>query len=151
MKSRLRLLPLLILALVSLRAADDPTFADVRAADDQRVAAVLAADEARLNELLSPALHYAHSNGKLDGRDSFRDALTGRKTVYNAMEYIKRDFAPAGPGVVLMTGCVRVDAQVGPQRVQSDLNFLAVWRQEGGRWRFLAWQSCKVPPPAPKP
>jgi len=29
-----------------------------------------------------------------------------------------------------------------------DLNYLAVWRQEGGRWRFLAWQSCKNPSPA---
>ena len=23
-----------------------------------------------------------------------------------------------------------------------------VWREEGGKWRFLAWQSCKNPPPA---
>ena len=30
-----------------------------------------------------------------------------------------------------------------------DLNFLAVWREEGGSWHFLAWQSCKNPPPAP--
>ena len=29
-----------------------------------------------------------------------------------------------------------------------DLNFLTVWREEGGKWRFLAWKSCKNPPPA---
>lgn len=150
MKSFLRLLPLLALALAALRAADDPDLAAVRAADDQRVAAILAADGARLNELLSPALHYAHSNGKLDDRNSFRDSLTTRQTIYHAMDYVKRDFTVAAPGVVLMTGCVRVNAEVGPQRVASDLNFLAVWRQEGGRWRFLAWQSCRVPPPAAK-
>ena len=26
------------------------------------------------------------------------------------------------------------------------LSFLAVWREEKGQWRFLAWQSCKLPP-----
>jgi hypothetical protein len=26
-----------------------------------------------------------------------------------------------------------------------DLSYLAVWRQEGGQWRFLAWQSCRMP------
>jgi hypothetical protein len=25
------------------------------------------------------------------------------------------------------------------------LSFLAFWREEKGRWRFLAWQSCKLP------
>jgi len=23
-----------------------------------------------------------------------------------------------------------------------------VWRLEGGKWRFLAWQSCRLPEPA---
>jgi hypothetical protein len=31
----------------------------------------------------------------------------------------------------------------------SIFSFLAVWREEKGQWRFLAWQSCKLPPPAP--
>jgi hypothetical protein len=28
--------------------------------------------------------------------------------------------------------------------------YLAVWREEKGHWRFLAWQSCKLPTPAPE-
>lgn len=28
-----------------------------------------------------------------------------------------------------------------------DINYLAVWREEGGKGRFLAWQSCRNPPP----
>ena len=28
------------------------------------------------------------------------------------------------------------------------LSFLSVWREENGKWRFLAWQSCKLPAPA---
>ena len=32
-------------------------------------------------------------------------------------------------------------------KLVNDLNYLAVWREEKGKWRFLAWQSCKNPPP----
>ena len=30
---------------------------------------------------------------------------------------------------------------------QLDLNFLAIWRNEGGAWRFVAWQSSRLNPP----
>ena len=29
---------------------------------------------------------------------------------------------------------------------ESTISFLAVWRFEKGGWKFLAWQSCKIPP-----
>jgi len=29
--------------------------------------------------------------------------------------------------------------------MDSVLSYLAVWREENGQWRFLAWQSCKLP------
>jgi len=34
------------------------------------------------------------------------------------------------------------------QKATNDLNYLAVYREENGKWRFLAWQSCKNPPEA---
>jgi hypothetical protein len=45
-----------------------------------------------------------------------------------------------------MVGRVVVIAGDNGAIVPNDLNFLAVWRQEKGKWRFLAWQSCKNPP-----
>jgi hypothetical protein len=46
-----------------------------------------------------------------------------------------------------MTG--RVLVKVGPpgKPNELDLSYLAIWREENGKWRFLAWQSCKIPPP----
>lgn len=149
MKTLLRLLPLLLaLFAISLRAADDPALAAVRAADDERVSAVLAADRARLAAILSPELHYAHSSGHIDTAASLVDAISSKRTVYEAFDYKDRKFTLAGPGIVLMTG--RVISKAGPQGKPNilDLNYLAVWRLEGGKWRFLAWQSCKNPEPA---
>ncbi len=149
MKHLSRLLLLLALTAGRLGAAEDAPIAAVRVADDERVAATIAADPARLDALLSDQLHYAHSNGFIDAKASFIESLTSRRTVYESVEYAQRDFIPAGPGVMLMKGRVFFRVGLGAHRNLIDLNFLAVWREEGGRWRFLAWQSCKNPVPAP--
>lgn len=151
MKLLPRLLLLLALTAGSLPAAEDKLMAAVRAADDERVAATQAADAVRLNAIFSDALHYAHSSGKLDTKASLIESLTSRNTVYESFAYQARNFTSAGPGIVLMTGRVVIHSINAGQKVINDLNFLAVWREEGGKWRFLAWQSCKNPPPAPVP
>ena len=156
MKTMLRLLAL-PLAFVAARAADLPAkagapeklIAAVMAADDERQAATKAGDRARLDLIFSDQLRYAHSSGHVDTKASYMDALTSHRTVYESFDYRERNFVAAGPGIVLMNGRVLIKARSNDQRADNDLNFLAVWREENGHWRFLAWQSCKNPPPAP--
>ena len=76
-------------------------------------------------------------------------SLVSRRTIYDSFNYSERNFKAVGPGIVLMTGRVVIHASNDGVKVINDLNFLAVWREENGHWRFLAWQSCKNPPPAP--
>ncbi len=149
MKNILRLLPLLAFALISLRAADDKVIAAVRAADAERVAATKAGDGARLDAIFSDELRYAHSSGHVDTKASYIKALTTHSTVYETYDYKEQNFLPASPGIVLMTGRVISHTRNASGANELDLNFLGVWREEKGKWRFLAWQSCKNPPPAP--
>jgi len=154
-KILLGILPLLVLTLASLRAADmgapagDKIIAAVRAADDERIAAMKAGDRGRLTAIFSDGLRYAHATGKIDTKASYTEALVSHATVYDTYDYTERKFLPAAPGIVLMTGRVLIHSRNGTEKVENDLNFLAVWREEDGQWRFLAWQSCKNPPPAP--
>lgn len=149
MKTLLRLLPFLALALVSLHAAEDRVIAAVRAADDERTAATKAGDAARLDAIFSNELHYAHSSGVLDTKASYIKSLVTRSTVYESFNYKERKFVVAAPGIVLMTGRALIKAGSNGVMNENDLNFLAVWREENGKWRFLAWQSCRNPPAAP--
>jgi hypothetical protein len=143
----LRLLILLALGLVSLRAADDKLTAALSAADDERIAATKAADRARLAAIYSDQLHYAHSSGKVDNKATQIDGIVTSLNLYEKIEYKERTFMPAGPGVVLMKGraIFTMTPKDGSPKIVNDLNYLAVWREEGGKWRFLAWQSCKNP------
>lgn len=145
----LRLLPFVAFAFVSLRAADAPLLTALRTADDKRVAATIAADEARLSEILSDDLHYAHSSGAVDSKASFTEALVSGRTKYVSVEYEERDFTFPAPGIALMTGRAHLKVRTASGDVDMIAGFLGVWREEKGHWRFLAWQSCKLPTPAP--
>jgi predicted neuraminidase len=119
----------------------------VTAADDARVAAFKAPTAGKLTAILSNELHYAHSTGAVDTKTSMIEALTAGKTKYLGFDYEQREFNFPAPQIALMTGRVRVQAATAETTVESVLSFLAVWRLEEGQWRFLAWQSCKIPPP----
>ena len=163
-----RLLPLLALPVALLLAADelqkpasspaalvllapaeiDRLVAAVRVADDERVAATIAADPVRMDAVYSDQLHYTHSNGKFDTKKSYLDSVVSHRTVYSAYNYEKRDFQVVTPEVVVMTAHAFITAGSGTAPAKLDLNVMAVWRKEGGKWRFLSWLSSKIPPPA---
>lgn len=143
----MRHLLLALLAVVSCVAADQPELARLTAADDTRVAAMLTPTRERLDAVLSPDLRYAHSNGLVDSKASLIDSLLGGSAKYSKYAYQERTFTFPSPGIALMTGRFDVKAVVGATAAESTIGYLAVWRLEKGEWKFLAWQSCKIPPP----
>jgi len=154
MKDLLRLCPILMFICVSFVRANEPsanpaTVGAVAAADDERTAATQAADPARLDAIFSDELRYAHSSGKVDSKSSYTKSLVTHSTVYESFDYKERTFSPIAADVVLMTGRVVIHARDGETKLALDLNFLAVWRNENGKWRFRAWQSCRNQPPPP--
>jgi hypothetical protein len=136
----------------TVRAVEKSSIIDaVTAADDERTAAMKAGGSARLDAILSNELRYAHSNGAVDNKAALIASLVSRKSVYENFEYKDRTILPASPGIAVMSGRVLVKVVSGGQNLALDLNYLSVWREENGKWRFLAWQSCRNPVPAPVP
>ena len=143
---KLRFLSLFCLAFATLHAADDPTLVAVRAADDERVSATIAADRARLTDIFTDDLRYAHSTGGVDTKKTLIETIVGGRTKYNSISYEERAFELPAPGIALMTGRARVKVTTLDGDLDNVLSFLAVWREEKGKWRFRAWQSCRIPP-----
>ncbi|MBI3415066.1 MAG: nuclear transport factor 2 family protein [Verrucomicrobia bacterium] len=144
------LLPIFVLfATVTLHAADDSRLAAVRAADDQRVAATLAADGKKLDAIFSDELRYAHSSGVVDTKTSYIQSIVSGRTKYHVIHFEERNFTFPAPGIALESGRAHMRATSPTGESDSIFSFLAVWRKEKGQWRFLAWQSCKLPPATP--
>jgi hypothetical protein len=146
---RSALAALLIAPLAALHAADDAPLA-VQSADDARIAAMSSPERGKLAAIFSEELRYAHSTGAVDTKASFLDTLTSGKTKYLRFDYLEREFSFPSRDIALMTGRVRIRAATADGEMENALSFLAVWQLEEGKWRFLAWQSCKLPP-ASKP
>lgn len=127
-------------------AEDSPALVAVKAADKARVAAMQSGDRAKLEAVFSDDLRYAHSNGIVDTKKSFIDILSAGKTKYVGYDYEEQNFTFPAPGIALMTGRAHIQAESDGKAMDAVLSFLAVWREEKGKWRFIAWQSCKLPP-----
>lgn len=143
-----RLIPLaglLALPLSRLVAGADADLDAAARADDARQAATIAADKARLDRIFSDDLVYVHGSGHRDTKASYQASLLNGKLKYLSFEYESRDFYKAAPGIVLMRGRVHIHSAENGKPVDNYLAYLAVWRNENGVWRFLAWQSCHVP------
>ena len=127
-------------------AEDNPQLAVLKAADKARVAAMQSGNHAKLDGIFSDELRYAHSNGVVDTKTSFIEILSAGKTKYVGYDYEEQSFTFPAPGIALMSGRAHVKAESDGKTMDAVLSFLAVWREEKGKWRFLAWQSCKLPP-----
>jgi hypothetical protein len=134
-----------------LRAAPPAATAALVAADDARIAAMRQPDRAALEAAFSDELRYAHSNGIVDTKASFIEILVSGKTKYLAYDHVERQFTFPAPGIALMTGKARVQAESPKGKMDNTLSYLAVWREENGAWKFLAWQSCRLPVEEAKP
>lgn len=134
---------------LALQAAEPIQLAAVTAADDARVAAMKSPDRGKLAAVFSDELRYAHSSGVVDTKEGFIDILAEGRTKYEGYDYVERSFTFPAPGIALMTGRARIQAATATGKMDNVLSFLAVWREEKGQWRFLAWQSCKLPPAKP--
>lgn len=145
----MKTLLLTLLLSLGVATAAEPAPDAVRAADDARVAAMLNPDKAILDAVLSDELRYAHSNGKVDTKASLTASLLGGEAKYLSYKYTERNFRFPAPDVAVMAGRLEVQAKVDGVAMTTGISYLAVWRLENGRWKFFAWQSCKIPPAAP--
>ncbi len=144
------LLCLAALCLSTLHAADPAALDAVKAADEARITA-MTSSPASLDAILSDDLRYAHSSGAVDNKASFLDSLSTGKLKYLSYQPEERHFTFPAPGIALMTGRAHVKVATPKGELEMVLGYLGVWREEGGKWRFLAWQSNKLPVPDKAP
>lgn len=137
-----------LLFVFTVCAEEAPQLSTLQAADDARMAAMKSADRNKLTAIFSDDLRYSHSTGVVDTKTSFIDVLTQGTTKYLSVNYEERNFTFPAPGIALMTGRAKFKIGTPNGEIDPTLAFLAVWREEHGRWKFLAWQSCKLTPPA---
>jgi hypothetical protein len=130
------------LVLPAAQAAESPV-ETVLKADQARLSAMMAGNGAVLDRLMSAELVFVHSDGRIETKaDYVKNMLAGDTAYADAKTSDVRTMEPA-PGVVILIGAQQMRKRLGPTWSEIKLKFIAVWRDEGGTWRMVAWQSMR--------
>lgn len=145
---RLMLLSTLLLSATSLALAV-PVFAQSK--DEQAVASAVEAlrkalidpDKATLDALVLDELTYGHSNGNLQDKAAFEEALLNKSS-----DFVTIDLTNQSIKVVGNTAWVRhtltASTNDGGKPGNAHLSVLLVWLKQKGQWRLLARQAVKI-------
>lgn len=117
---------------------------DVLARDRRRWDAMIGNDVDTLDELLHPSLVYTHSNGLVDTKGSYLTSLRDGVVRYLSAERSETALIEAG-STAMITGKATFSVHAFGRDFTINSRYLAVWIEEGGQWRFVAWQNTPIP------
>jgi hypothetical protein len=126
----------------ALAAAEPPVVAALKA-DQARIEAMMAGDAASLGRLMSDQLRFAHSDGRVESKADYVKNLLAGDTAYADVTTSEVETMQIAPEVVVVIGEQRMRKRLGSDWSNVHLRYLAVWRNESGLWRMVAWQSAR--------
>lgn len=112
--------------------------------EDRRYAAMIAADGPAMDALFCEDLRYTHSNAVVDTKASLTELITSGKVRYLAARPVVDDVLVYGDTAIVV-GSMELDVRVGRAERTVTGRYTNVWVNDGGAWRFAAWQSTPRP------
>ena len=146
-------LALFSLILLTMTNTIFPPEAHAQSKDEQAVAAavenlrkaLIDPDKATLDALVLDELTYGHSNGNLQDKAAFEEALLSKSS-----DFVTIDLTGQTIKVVGNTAWVRhtltATTNDGGKPGNAHLSVLLIWLKEKGQWRLLARQAVKILP-----
>ena len=131
-------------------AKDDDRAAAVKSAELSRFQANVDADSKALSQLLDDNLEYVHSNGDLDTKSSFIEALVSGKRDYVAITPDIQSVRVVGDAAIIR-GTAQVTVSTNGESRNLSIGYTDVWLWKDKRWQMTAWRSAPKLDPAVPP
>ena len=135
---------LLICLLISIAGwAQSKDEKDVAARVEMLRKAMVDADKAALENIAAEELSYGHSNGKIEDKAAFVDAIVTGKNDFINIAISDLTIKIAGNTAVArhkLTGDVANDGKPGT----INLGLLLVWQKQKNEWKLIARQGFKL-------
>lgn len=107
-----------------------------------RAAMLHPGDHTALDRLVLDELSYGHSNGKVQNKGEFIDALVSGASDFVSIALSDQSVKISGDTAVVRHTLVAVTNDSGKPGNVS-LKILMVWKKDGGHWRLLARQAVR--------
>lgn len=119
--------------------------------DEQAVAAAVESlrkalidpDKAALDALVCDELTYGHSNGNIQDKAAFEEALLNESSDFVTIELTQQTVKVVG-NTAWVRHILSATTNDGGKPGSTHLSVLLVWVKQKGRWRLLARQAVKV-------
>ncbi len=113
-------------------------------AERTRFAAMVAKDFAILDHVIHEDLYYIHSNGSVDTKQSFINALKDGKRFYDDITIDESQVRTYGKVGIINAKCTYHRTSRKGQKNNLRLHYTSVYAKEKGRWQHVSWQSFKI-------
>lgn len=110
---------------------------------DAFVAALESGERSSLEKITSDALSYGHSNGLVENKQVFVEALASKQADFLTVNISNQSVLVSGKNGIVRH---RLDANIidKGKQIEAHLNILLVFRKEKGEWKLLARQASKI-------
>jgi ketosteroid isomerase-like protein len=117
---------------------------EIRAVDEQRIAAILKKDVPALDRLMADDFTYTHQGGVTESKADFLGEMKSGKGAFTSLQMSGVKVWVSGNAAVLTGRCDLTAVREGRNLVIPE-HFTEVYTRVHGRWRWLLWQSTRLP------
>ena len=106
--------------------------------------AMLDGDKASLDKIAAPELTYGHSNGHIEDKAAFIEALVSGKNDFVTIDLSEQTVKLIGKDLALVRHKLKADTNNGGTPGTANIGILLVFQKQQGQWKLLARQAFKL-------
>lgn len=105
---------------------------------------LLEPDKAKLEQVTAAQLSYGHSDGRVETKEQFIDAVMTRKQVVKSLAFPELKVAVVGNAAVARHIYLS-DSERDGKATTTRIGALQIWQKQDGGWKLLARQGFRLP------
>jgi ketosteroid isomerase-like protein len=117
---------------------------EVNAAVEFLRKAMLDGDKTSLDKIAAPELTYGHSNGHIEDKAAFIEALVSGKNDFVTIDLSEQSVKLVGKDLALVRHKLKADTNNGGTPGTANIGILLVFQKQQGQWKLLARQAFKL-------
>ena len=126
----------------SLAFAQAQSPADIEKSMEALSAAIIAADQKALDSMTMNEIVYAHSDGRVQDKKEFIDALVTGKSAFTKIQLSDQKITFIGD-MAFVSNHMSADIAPSGKPAHVELNIFYVWKKDGNTWKLLARKAFK--------
>jgi hypothetical protein len=107
-------------------------------------AAMISGDKASLQKITADQLTYGHSNGKLEDKAAFVEALASGTSDFVTIDLEDQTISVVDNTVALVRHKLHAKTNDNGKPGEAHIGILLVWQKQKGSWKLVARQAYKL-------